>query len=122
MNTINRVYIMKILKFQEDGSRLTLYKIGKSSGKSSVDRMLQLMRSHFMQYRYSPFITIKRDRACENAFEIESTLHRQFKENRFFYDKPVEGKNEHFYIDREDVLLKAYDELIPAKKKATKWV
>lgn len=114
----NRVYIMKIIKFIDDGNRLSLYKIGKSSGKNSVDRMLQLMRSHFMSYRYSPFITIKRDRATDDAFGIENKLHKKFKDCKYYFDKPIDGKEEYFVIDREDELLKFYDELIPKKKGA----
>ena len=110
---MQRVYIIKC-KLRDTNEYI--YKIGKSSGKNSVDRMMQLIRSHFMNYRYTPIFEIKRDRPCENAFAIETQLHNEFKNYSYYHDKKVDGAGEWFYI-REDVLLRRYDELLPLQAK-----
>ena len=111
---VDRVYIIK--QRLHDSNVDFIFKIGKSSGKSSVDRLMQLIRSHFMKYRYTPFMVIKRDRPVPNAFQVETQLHQEFKQHRYYHDKPIDGKDEWFYM-REDVLLRRYDELVPSKKK-----
>jgi len=110
----NRVYIIKCRLENNQGF---IYKIGKSSGKNSVDRMMQLIRSFFMNYRYTPIFEIKRDRPCENAFAIETQLHQDFRSCKYYHDKKIDGANEWFYVPREDLLLQRYDELLPLGKK-----
>ena len=109
----DRVYIIKAKLLDTNEF---IFKVGKSSGKNSVDRMLQVSRSHFMTYRYIPMMTLKRDRPCDNAFEIETKLHQLFKDDKYYFDKKIDGFNEWFYIP-EHKLLKVYDELLPLKKK-----
>ncbi len=117
MGNHRRVYIMKF-KLYESSTQYGdfIFKIGVSSGKSSVDRALQIQRAHFMKYRFFPFMSIKRDRPCthDEAFEIETGLHRKFKQYQFYHDKPIDGKEE-FFAMPEHELLKAYDELLPLK-------
>ena len=110
---MDRVYIIKQKLYDTNEY---IFKVGKSSGKSSIDRLMQLIRSHFMKYRYTPFATIKRDRATNNAFAIETQLHHEFKQYQYYHDKKVDGANEWFYI-REDILLRRFDELLPLKEK-----
>ncbi len=114
MSNQSRVYIMK---FKMHEQNTWVYKIGKSSGKNSVDRMLQIARSFFMKYRYIPLMTLKRDREAPDAFTIETRLHQEFQEFKYYHDKPIDGKEEFFLLDREDTLLRAYDNLLPAKGK-----
>ena len=109
---MDRVYIIK--QHLHESNIKYIYKIGKSSGRNSVDRLMQLVRSYFMKYRYTPLYTLKRDRPAANAFEIETKLHQEFAEFKYYHDKPVDGKDEWFYV-REDLLLKRYDELLPLK-------
>ncbi len=110
---MDRVYIIKAKMHDTD---TWIYKCGKSSGKSSVDRMLQLAKSFFTKYRYIPLMTVKRDRPAPNAFEIETTLHRRFKEFSYYHDKNVDGATE-WFVCPEHELLRAYDELLPTKGK-----
>lgn len=106
-----RVYILKAKLF--DDPRY-IYKVGVASGEKSIDRALQILRSHFMKYRYFPMMSIKRDRPCENAFEIETGLHQKFKDFKYYHEKKIDGANEWFDIP-EDKLLQAYDDLLPLK-------
>ncbi len=112
---MDRVYIIK--QRLHDDNINCIFKIGKSSGKNSVDRMMQLIRSFFMKYRHTPEFVLKRDRECGSAFKIESALHKEFSQYKYYHSKPIDGKDEWFYM-REDVLLKRYDQLLPAKEKA----
>ena len=108
---MSRVYIFKA---KMHDTNTWIYKVGKASGKNSVDRLLQVARSFLMKYRYMPLMTIKRDRSCSNAFEIETALHQHFKEFSYYHDKKIDGFSEWFKCE-EDQLLKVYDELIPSK-------
>jgi len=111
---MDRVYIIK--QRLHDDNINAIFKVGKSSGKNSVDRMMQLVRSYFMKYRYTPEFVLKRDRECQNAFAIETQLHQEFSQFRYYHDKAIDGKDEWFYM-REDLLLRRYDELLPLKAK-----
>jgi len=108
-----RVYIIRA-RFESTST--PVFKIGVSSGKSSVDRLLQLERSFFMKYRYMFFAAIKRDRPAPNAFAIETELHHRFADKRYYHDKPIDGKDEWFKVE-EDELLRAYDDLLPLQDK-----
>jgi len=118
---MDRVYVLKI-KLRCDEPKY-VYKIGKTStGKynkrSSIDRVLEIQRSYYQKYRYTFFCEIKRDRATENAFEIETKLHQMFKEYSFYVspEKSFDGSTELFDIE-EHKILKAFDELLPLKGK-----
>lgn len=112
---MQRLYILKV-KLYDDNK--FIYKIGKSSESRSTDRMLEVMRSFFMTNRYLPYLVLKRDRPVENAFELETKLHQHFSEYKYYFDKKFDGSNEFFAIPREDILLKAYDDILPAKARA----
>ena len=93
-----------------------VYKIGKSSAKRSADRLVEVVRSFFMSYRFTPFCKLLRDRECQNGFEIEKNLHRHFKSQQYYFDKKFDGASE-FFLCREDELLRIYDSLLPLKDK-----
>ncbi len=113
---MDRVYIFKVKLDSREGY---IYKIGKSSGKSSIDRLLQVQRAFFMQYRYITFAAIIRDRPIANAFEIETKLHQHFKEKNYYHGKKFDGSHEFFKCDEDD-LLREYDSLIPLKRSKPK--
>ena len=111
---MDRVYILKA-RFDNayDGY---IYKVGKSSGRSSVDRLMQIQRSFFMSHRYTFFCSIIRDRECQDAFTVETRLHKLFKGDNFYHGKKFEGSTEFFKCE-EDELLRAYDDLMSLKAK-----
>ena len=111
---MRRVYIFKG-KFDNayDGY---IYKVGVASGKSSVDRLMQVQRSFFMAHRYTFFCNIIRDRSCDDAFAVETRLHKLFKGENFYHGKKFDGSTEFFKCE-EDELLRAYDDLIALKGK-----
>ena len=91
---VNRLYIFSI-RFE---SGMKVCKIGKSSGKSSLDRMLQIQRDYFNKYRCTFICRIVRDRECKDVFKYETELHRFFKEYQYKAKIPFDGSTELFYV------------------------
>jgi len=105
---VDRLYLFEI-QFK---SGLHAVKFGKSSGKDSVDRMLQIQRDYFMKYRWTFLCHIKRDRVVEeDVFKYESELHEFFKDYQFVPEKPFDGSTELFLIDY-DAAVDVYEYLL----------
>jgi hypothetical protein len=95
---IPRLYILDITM----PSGMKCVKIGVSSGSNSVDRMMQVNRDIFNKYRCTAMIRIHKDKALdsrEEAFRLESMLHRFFKDYRYTPAKAFDGSTELFCID-----------------------
>ncbi len=119
---MDRVYVFKI-KFKPDDHK-SYYKIGKSSNgkhgsRSSIDRLLEVQRSHFMKHRYTFYSAIIRDRECASSYEVETKLHQLFKDKQYYIapSKVFDGSTEVFDVEEHE-LLRAFDELLPLQKKA----
>ena len=105
--TLDRLYIFSI-RFE---SGMEVVKIGKSSGKSSLDRMLQIQRDYFNKYRCTFICRIVRDRECEEAFKYETALHSFFKEYRYTPKTAFSGSTELFCISL-DAAKEAYEYIL----------
>ena len=90
----DRVYLLDITF----ASGMKCIKIGKSSGKSSLDRMLQIQRDYYNKYRTTFICNIKRDRPVDDAFRVESELHKFFQDYKYTPKIPFDGSTELFYI------------------------
>lgn len=101
---LDRLYILSI-RFESD---MEVIKIGKSSGKSSLDRMLQIQRDYFKKYRCTFICRIVRDRECEDVYKKESMLHRFFQDYRYYPKVPFDGSTELFCISL-DAAKEAYE-------------
>jgi len=104
-----RLYILDIE--MPNGMRLT--KIGKASGNSSKERMLQINGSIFDKYRCTAKISIKRDREvdAEYVFKFENTLHKFFANYKYNSKTKWDGVTECFCVPIEDV-VQAYELVI----------
>ena len=107
---VDRLYIMEV---EVDGN--VVYKVGKSSGHSSKQRMLQICGSHFDVYRFSPRISIVRDRECNDVFKKETKCHRELEEFRFSSEKAFSGSCELFNVDKEKV-IEVYERILEDKE------
>lgn len=107
--TIDRLYLLEILV---PGMGL-VYKIGKASGKSSKDRMLQIVGSMFDVYRETPIVKIVRDRSCQDVFTKESACHRELKPHRIKVAKKWSGCTECFSVTK-DVAIEVYERILNA--------
>ena len=104
-----RLYIMEI----ELPSGMQVVKIGKASGKSSKDRMLQINGSIFDKFRCTAKISIKRDREvpADLVFRFENTLHRFFSNYKYNSPHVWDGVTECFVVPVADV-VQAYELVI----------
>ena len=105
--TQDRVYLLDITF----ASGMKCVKIGKSSGKDSLDRMLQIQRDYYNKYRVTFICNIKRDRAVDDAFRIESELHKFFQDYRYTAKIPFDGSTELFVINIE-AAVEAYEYIL----------
>ena len=104
---VSRLYVLDI----ELPSGMKVIKIGKSSGHSSLDRMLQIQRSYYHSYRTTFICNIKRDRKCEDVFKYETELHRFFSEFSYKAKVAFDGSTELFAVPISDA-VEAYEYLL----------
>lgn len=103
----DRVYLLDITF----ASGMKCVKIGKSSGKSSLDRMLQIQRDYYTKYRVTFICNIKRDRVVEDAFKVETDLHRFFQGYKYTPKIAFDGSTELFNISIE-AATEAYEYIL----------
>lgn len=113
------VYIIKWKAFDVNAD--WYYKIGKTIKGRETDRLMEIIRGFFIKHRYTPYTKLLRFQSCSNAFEVETKLHRLFKDKKVYFEekKSFGGSNE-FFLLNEHELLKEYDKLLPKKEKAAK--
>lgn len=104
-----RLYIMEIVL----PSGMPVVKIGKASGPSSKERMLQICSSIYDMFRTTPSMKIKRDREVpeDKVFKYETILHRFFKDYRYETKHKWSGNTECFVVPIADV-VQAYEAVI----------
>ena len=99
LDNVDRLYIMEIVV-----GETTVYKIGKASGHSSKQRMLQIIGSYFDVYRVTPVVRIIKDKEVTNVFEKETRCHHALAEWQYTPEKAFSGSTEVFLVDKEKVL------------------
>ena len=99
LDNVDRLYIMEIVV-----GETTVYKVGKASGHSSKQRMLQIIGSYFDVYRVTPVVKIVKDKEVKNVFEKETKCHHELVEWQFTPEKAFSGSTELFLVDKEKVL------------------
>ena len=98
---VGRIYVMEFTL--ECGT--ILHKIGKSSGKSSKNRMLDIVDSFFNTYRYTPMVRIRLDMETITPLLVEKHIHRLLAEYSCGFEKKFNGSTEFFYeIDSKEVI------------------
>lgn len=105
---VDRLYLMEIWM---DEFEQAVIKIGKASGKDSVERMLQIIRSYHKVYRKTPAVKIVRDREVTDVFKKETELHQYFSDKRANCEKSFSGSTEVFHIGKDEAIEK-YEEVI----------
>ena len=95
----------------------TVYKIGMCNSNRSVDRMLEILRSWFMRFRFIPYCELKLDMETGYPKQLEEHIHKILAHRQFIPHMKVEGGTEMFMgIDEFRVLhyLKTFnDDLVP---------
>lgn len=103
-----KLYIIKT-KFREEED--WVYKIGVTTKEQPIDRLLEILRSHFMINRYIPECTIKRFKTVTTVYSKETKMHKYFKEQQYIPEKKFQGSTEYFKVN-EELLLQVYKDCI----------
>jgi len=108
-NPYGRVYIFEIVL--EDGTEL--YKVGMVNSDSMsrvTDRLMEVLRSFFMQYRYVPKSRIVKAKKFLVPYYVETHLHKLLAELKYKSEKKFDGSNEMFHDIDLDELASYLDE------------
>ena len=98
-----RLYLMEIVL----PSGITVVKVGKASGNSSVNRMMQIVESIYNKFRKTPMIYIKRDQEVpiDMVFKYETILHQFFQNYQYQTKQKWSGCTEAFCVPLDDALI-----------------
>ena len=105
---IGRLYVIRM----ELPDSTIIHKIGMTNTPRSVDRMMEILRSWFMKFRFIPYSELRLDMECGNPRELEKHIHKILYEKQFIPNEKVEGGTEMFIdIDEFRVLhyLRQFD-------------
>ncbi|NOQ48134.1 MAG: hypothetical protein GQ576_03190 [Methanococcoides sp.] len=73
-----------------------VHKIGMCNTDRSTDRMMELLRSWFMKFRFVPYTELKLDMETGRPFEIENHIHKILEHKKFAPSEKVSGGTEMF--------------------------
>jgi len=91
-----------------------VWKIGVTSHEEPIDRMLQILRSFYMNknHRYVPESYVKRFRKTENVFGKEAMMLQHFSPYRWYPASKFDGHTEMITGVDEEVLLDTYEQCL----------
>lgn len=106
---VGRIYVIRM----ELPDGYIVHKIGMCNSNRSVDRMLEILRSWFMRFRFIPYCELKLDMECNCPKELEAHIHKILGHQQFHPHMKVDGGCEMFIgIDEFRVLhyLRTFNE------------
>ena len=113
--TKGRVYVLR-MTLQDN---FVVHKIGMCYTPRSADRMMEILRSWFMAYRYVPETRLRLDHETDDAHGLEQYVHGQLAEFKWVPDEKVDGREEMFTgLDEDEVI----SFIKSAYKKGIVWV
>ena len=89
---VGRLYILQLTLDNTE----VIHKIGMCYTPRSTDRMLEILRSWFMVYRYIPETRMKLDFETEVPYELDKHVHEILRDFKWVPDKKVDGAQEMF--------------------------
>ena len=89
---IGRIYVVKLVL----PDNTVVHKVGMCNSDRSADRMMEILRSWFMQFRFVPYTELKLDIQCHNAIQVEKYIHKILKPLAFIPNFKVQGSTEMF--------------------------
>ncbi len=113
-----RLYIIRLVLDDQD----IIHKIGMTHSPRSADRMMEILRSWFMKYRYIPNARLKLDFETGVPLLFEQHMHDVLKDWKWVPDKKVDGAQEMFKdLDEEEVIryIKNFDYTVLLKGKSS---
>ncbi len=110
-----RVYMLRMTLDNKE----VIHKIGMCYTPRSTDRMMEILRSWFVHYRYVPETLMRVDRETDTPYELEKYIHGQLNEFKWVPDLKVDGREEMFTgLDEDEVI----DFVKSTYKKGIVWV
>jgi len=89
---LGRIYVLRMTL--SEGK--IIHKVGMTNSNRSVDRMMELLRSWFIRFRYVPYTVLKLDMECGRPKELEAHIHKVLAHKKFIPHMKVEGRTEMF--------------------------
>lgn len=89
---IGRLYVIRMVL---PGGTI-VHKIGMTKSNRSADRMLEILRSWFMSFRFVPYTELRLDMQCNNPAALEKHIHDILAPNQYLPDHKVDGGTEMF--------------------------
>jgi len=87
--------------------KCTIYKIGMTNSNRSTDRMMEILKSWFIKYRFVPYTELKLDMECSRPKELEKFIHKVLSKHQFLPHEKVSGGTEMF-IDIDEFRVIQY--------------
>ncbi len=82
-----------------------IHKVGMCYSDRATDRMMEILRSWFMQYRYIPETQMKLNYKTNFPYQFEKHIHGILNEFKWIPDKKVDGGQEMFKgIEEQEVI------------------
>ena len=91
----------------------SVYKIGMTNTDRAVDRMMEILRSWFMRFRFIPYCELRLNMETSYPKELEAHIHKTLSHKKFTPHMKVDGGTEMFVgIDELRVLhyLRTFNE------------
>lgn len=96
-----RIYLLRMILDDKE----VVHKIGMCYTPRSTDRMMEILRSWFMKYRYVPETRLRLDHETKTPYELEKHIHDVLSDFKWMPDKKVDGRQEMFKgFDEEEVI------------------
>jgi hypothetical protein len=114
--SVGRVYVLQITL--DDGE--LVHKVGMCHSPRSTDRMMEILRSWFTQYRYVPLTRLRLDFETGVPLLVEKHMHDVLSDWQWVPDKKVDGGQEMFKgLDEVEVIryIKEFDYSVLLKGK-----
>ena len=100
-NDIGRLYVIKMVLPDDT----VVHKIGMCNSNRATDRMMEILKSWFLYFRFVPYSELKLDLQCDHAIKIEKYIHTILNPSSFIPDYKVEGRTEMFTGINENRLI-----------------
>jgi hypothetical protein len=98
---IGRVYVIRITL----PDSTIVHKVGMCHSDRATDRMMEILKSWFISFRFVPYSQLKLDMSCQNAGKIEKYVHKALSYLTFEPYHNVEGRTEMFTDVDENRLI-----------------
>ena len=87
-----RLYVIKLVLPDDT----IVHKVGMTNSNRAADRMLEILRSWFMRYRFVPYAELRLNREVANPLDLEKLAHKVLSNYQWIPDKKIDGGTEMF--------------------------